>query len=48
MVSCSEDVGFAADCGLGCVSFLDNPVRPQGMSILPSARENVAALLLYF
>jgi len=19
--SCSEDVGFAADCGLGCVSF---------------------------
>ena len=46
MVSCSEDVGFAADCGLRCVSF--QKIGTKRDEILPPTREDVTALLLYF
>jgi hypothetical protein len=44
-VSCSEDVGFAADCGLGYTG--DQVKKDPDGDGLPSAGEKVTTLPLY-
>jgi hypothetical protein len=48
MVSCSEDVGLAADCGLSWVSLQTIIKTTRNKGSLPPAREDVTTLSLYF